>query len=124
MNEDSMQFPWLSRRTDVTPLPGSGGDIQAGMKNYVIVLEKKAESQAPVDRRRFYDEGISEVRAFLERLESWLRENDLSAGVARTLPPTPFGAVGIVCTPKVAEKIKTLPEVESVFQDVADIKIL
>jgi hypothetical protein len=96
------------------------------MEHYIIAL-KEAQPQpdaAPVGRRELYETGVAQSATFRRKLEQWLETEHLDSQVAHIGEPTAFSLISLTSTPKVAERIEDLPEVEYVVPGGEDIGIV
>ena len=106
----------------IKPLPGSRAPLAQGMADYIISLKQEAsEVREPAGRQEIVERGVARTAEFQRKLQQYLEMWRLEHEVAGIGEPTAFPLVTLTCTASVADRIKSLPEVEAVFQDTADI---
>ena len=105
-------------------LPGSRARPPEEMAAYIVALKETEPSPGVAGRRQLYESNAAQTAAFQEKLKAWLKEQGLDSQVASFGQPTAFPVVSVACTAAVADRIRSLPEVESVFRDTEDIAIV
>src|SRR5262249_30674401 len=98
-------------------MPGTGPERAGGMSNYVVLLKEDEDQPAQQGRRAVYETGLGRSAAFQEKLRDFLRRHGAADEVAAVCPTSVFPVDALRSTPRVAELVKSLPEVEDVVPD-------
>ncbi|HEY9871315.1 MAG TPA: hypothetical protein V6D08_19305 [Candidatus Obscuribacterales bacterium] len=68
--------------------------------------------------RRSYEQRLTKLREFQERLRQWIIEHGLSDEVKYVeVPEVPVPSVSLLCTPASAIRIETMPGVKAVLEE-------
>lgn len=107
-------------------MPGNVPQEHPGMAHYLISLK---ETDAPAESHRgsrgtAFDAEVARTASFVHKLKEELKKHGLSEQLARISPPSPLPIVNVTATPKVAEFIQALPEVDVVVRDQDDIHLI
>ena len=106
----------------VDPIRGSRSRYSAGMFDYIVMLKQQPGSNP--SRREVYEAGIARSTAFRHKLEELLKQQGLCEELGALSEPLGLPIVTLTCTPKLASIIRSLPEVETVTRDSADIQFV
>jgi hypothetical protein len=86
------------------------------MGRFAITL-KDEPAQPGTTRGRFVRGRLARNDQFRKQLLGWLEDQGLAAQVVEVGAPTAFNVLSIVTTSGVAQRVKALDGVESVFRD-------
>lgn len=103
-------------------MPGESRRPPAAMNGYLVLLQEEDEALRG-GRKAVVEANLERSASFRRDLLEFLDEQGLCDEVASVAPPSPLPTLALTCTPRVAERVGTLPAVEAVVRDCDDIKI-
>jgi hypothetical protein len=101
---------------DPRALPGEQLPKPRGVNDYLVTLRSGAPVR-PRSRRGRHQAQREYGAAVQEKVRAWLEEVELQGEVTAIGKPLGLRAFAITCTPRVAEKLRELPEIEAVVLD-------
>jgi hypothetical protein len=100
---------------NIVRIPGSK-PIRGDMRHYLVVFEEPTIS--PVSGRAALVDSLSKASGHcLDVVRQFITEQHLEGDVGEIGEANAFGMIGIVGTPRLAEKLRTAPSVKAVLSD-------
>ncbi|WP_419829829.1 hypothetical protein [Methylobacterium sp.] len=102
-------------RARPTRIPGSQSK-SSGMRQYTIVFKESAR-RSDRGRQAFVTDCVNKTEADLETLKALIVREQLQAELGAFGEPTAFGMVGLLATPRLAERLERSGRVKAVIAD-------